>query len=178
MATFEELEKRVENLDLCITVLRRAVEIAASGPCDMRLDGDYSDPEIRVQPRDVAETVKGRHMSACSISALVSVAGFFDWAAAKEEKEGKEYNGKPTAPGTRKRAALARGWALAKILGLKPDSSPTENKPTTRAPAPPPAFKPPPPPAATRYGTSVSGASAKHTAPMDDDLPPDDEIPF
>ena len=174
--------KTLEELAVEVDSLRRAISVAASGPCDMRLDGDYSDAEIRVEPKDApGGPMKGKRMSECSPEALLSLAGLYEWMADKDEKENKQYNGKPSAPGTRKRAALARGWALAKILGTAPGMRASTTA-APRAPAAPPAFKPPPPPAPPPYGTTGHGGSAKHTTTPGpqfyDDVPADDDIPF
>lgn len=87
---------------------------------DYEMSGAYGDPTVRKDPprwlKEGGESYAGQPMSACPPEYLLSLAGFFDWQASKDEEQGKTYTNKkgevvPTAVLRRKDAALARGWA-------------------------------------------------------------------
>lgn len=80
---------------------------------DRDLDGQYGDPEVRLNPRDwTGESMKTRKFSQCPAEFLDMLADALDYFAGKDEAEGKTTNaGKPAAPYRRRDAARARGWA-------------------------------------------------------------------
>lgn len=79
---------------------------------DRDLDSQYGNPKVKSNPRDWSgPSCVGRTFSQCPAEFLDLLADRFDYFAEKDEAEGAEFNGKPSAPYKRKDAARARGWA-------------------------------------------------------------------
>lgn len=92
---------------------------------DDDLDGPYGDPAVRKDPpkwiKEGGDSFAGQNMSACPSAYLISLAGFYDWQADKDDEagaRGETYTNKKTGAqvakdgGLRRRdAARARGWA-------------------------------------------------------------------
>jgi hypothetical protein len=79
---------------------------------DKELDSPKGDPAVPFNPKSwTGDSYKGLPMSSCPPDFLDTLASTLDWCAQKEEEEGKEFNGKPSAPFTRRKARFARAWA-------------------------------------------------------------------
>lgn len=156
--TIDELEKRV-------AVLEAKAATAPSGgprPTDTfdpsKLSEHWADKPVRKLPSKwKGRDVTGELYSTLSAKEATDLAGFFEWKAQKGREEVPvrcRDDGKPWHESDAFEAKLLRTWASV-------------------------ASAPKVTPAASRYGTSGHGASAKHTAPVDYFVDAvEDEIPF
>jgi len=84
---------------------------------DSDMDSQYGDPEIRKDPPKWAgESMVGKRYSQCSADYLLSLAGFLEWKAGKNESEGTPDKIK-YAGYDRRDAARCRGWARRNANG-------------------------------------------------------------
>lgn len=117
-----------EKLDLIIRLLRErpvtpvAAQASTGNVADASdLDSQYGDPEIKTLIpafKWPGEQHKGQRMSQTGDAAyLLALASQLDWAAGKDDAEGKTWTSpktgetKPASEFKRRDAARARGWA-------------------------------------------------------------------
>lgn len=120
-------DQRIERLTEEVRDLRAIMLAMLSGPLASEGDarGQYGDPKVRFDPRTWrARSWKGAVASQCPADYLEQYADSLESMAQKEEKDGKEYKGKPSCFYTRRDASLVRRWALMKRLGSVANAEP------------------------------------------------------
>lgn len=122
-STGEIMIALLRSIDASLKVIAGSVKARAAKTVatDRDLAGQYGDPQVRLTVRDwTGPSMKGRRMSECPPEFLDLLAETLDYIGDKEEREGKTYNDKPTAPYKRQDAARARGWAQRMRSGRMP----------------------------------------------------------
>lgn len=108
------------KLDAILTDLQTIKEFMGIVVPDKELDSPKGDPVVPFNPKGWSgDAYKGMPMSSCPPDFLDVLANSLDWMAQKEEQEGKEWDGKPQAPFTRRKARFARAWAARHRKNVK-----------------------------------------------------------
>jgi hypothetical protein len=98
--------------------------IASGGPIASEADifDKYGDPVVGFDPKTWrGQSYKGKRFSECPPEYLDHLAAALQGIAAKEEREGAMFNGKPSAPFTLRKSGLARRWSIyLRANGPKP----------------------------------------------------------
>lgn len=118
-------EARLAALESRASAPANGATAAGAVASDEELDDRFGDEVVKKDPpRWDGVSHAGCKMSECPPDYLRACAGFYEWCAGKDEESGKTYVSKkgetlPTAPLSRRRASLARGWARRNANGPK-----------------------------------------------------------
>lgn len=183
MATLEEILEEVRASRRETEHLRLLIEARAEGPIasEAEVDGEHGDLTIKFDPKTWrGPSFKGSRMSQASPEFLDHLARAFANIAENEDRDRKEYKGKPASKLTRSNAARARRWALRKRMGWAPpvaSEAMGEPPPLLGAGAAPAFGGPSGFDSGPSFGESTGGFGGRDTAPKDD-LVDEGEIPF